>query len=85
MKRIIMCLSIAVLSFTAMNAQETTLKEYEQRQAQELKETIRTQTMQNEQEAAKRMQTKKREIQNEIDARRSELMQRPDGMLRLSN
>lgn len=98
MKRIFICLSIAVLSVAGLHAQQKDqltpeqvhqqlverqkqdLKVYQQEQAQQLQATIRSQTQSNVTEAAKRMETRKREVQNEVNARREQLEYRPAGM-----
>lgn len=83
MKRIIMCLSIAALSISGVYAQDTGLKAYQQKQEQELQQTIRVQKQQYVQEAQTRMQAKKMEVQNDLESRRTELMYRPEGMTAL--
>lgn len=88
MKRVFMCLSIAILSIAGLNAQENKQSEldmrtYKQQQEQMLQEAIRTQTQQYTSEAAKRMQKRKSEVQNDLEARRLSLMYRPDGMVKL--
>lgn len=90
MKRLIMCLSIAALSVTGVYAQdraqekqqqEQDLNAYKQKQENELQEAIRTQTARYKMEAEKTMQNKKREVQNDLESRRTQLMHRPDGMV----
>ena len=78
-----MCLSIAFISITAVNAQDEAqdLKAYQQKQEQELQQSIRTQTQRYSQEAATRMQAMKLQFQNDLEARRSQLMRRPDNMV----
>lgn len=87
MKRIFICLSIATLSVMGVYAQENDglkqqqdLKAYQQEQAQLLEAAIRSQTQLHITEAAKRMDVRKREVQNEVDARREQLEYRPAGM-----
>lgn len=80
MKRFIMCLSIAALSISGVYAQDADIRAYKQQQQQELQQIIRVQKQQYVQEAEKRMQARKRDVQTELEARRSQLMHRPDGM-----
>lgn len=51
-----------------------------QKQEQELQAAIRSQTQTNIAEAAQRMETRKREVKNDLEARRAQLMHRPEGM-----
>ncbi len=89
MKRLLICLSIAAISVTGVYAQdgpktiqqqEQELKDYKQKLEKDLQTSIRTQKQQYTTEAAQRMQTRKQEVQNDLDARRSQLMYRPEGM-----
>ncbi len=91
MKRIIICLSIAGLSVMGLHAQDRSqiqqtpeYKAYMQKQEQDLQSAIRTQTQQYTSEAAKRMETRKREVQNDLEARRARLTNRPTGMVKYS-
>ena len=97
MKRIFIFLLIATFSITGLYAQQTEadkmqakqkneqdLKVYQQKQAQELKEAIRAQTELHIMEAAKRMESEKMEVQKDLQARREQLMNRPAGMVALS-
>lgn len=94
MKRIIICLSIVTFSYIGVSAQEDfnlnrinseenqrNLSVYKQQQEQELKTTIREQTEQYIKDAAKRMEAEKIEVQNQLEARRAELTNRPAGMI----
>lgn len=83
MKRIIMCLSIAAFSISGVYAQDPGLKMYQQKQEQELQQTVRVQKQQYVQEAQTRMQARKMEVQNDLESRRTELMYRPEGMTAL--
>ncbi len=86
MKRIFICLSIASLSVLGLHAQEGTpeYRAYMQKQEQELQSAIRTQTQHYTSEAAKRMEIRKREVQNELEARREQLTHRPEGIVKYS-
>ncbi len=91
MKRIFICLSIASLSVMGLYAQENEglkqqqdLKAYQQEKATQLQLAIRTQTQLYISEATNRMDARKREVQNEVDARREQLMYRPSGMASLN-
>ncbi|HUH29509.1 hypothetical protein [Gelidibacter sp.] len=92
MKRIFICLSIATFSIMGMSAQEkfekinsvenqNNLRVYKQQQEQELKTTIREQTENYIKDAAKRMEAQKTQVQNELEARREQLTNRPAGMV----
>ncbi len=83
MKRILICLSIATFSIMGVSAQEGTpeYRAYMQQQERELQEAIREQTQYHTAEAAKRMATRKREVQNDLEARRAQLTYRPDNMV----
>lgn len=94
MKRIFICLTIATFSFMGVSAQEDfnlkrmnseenqkNLRVYQQQQEQELKATIREQTEQHIKDAASRMEAKKIQFKNQLEARRAELTNRPAGML----
>ena len=81
MKRIFIGLFIAALSITGVYAQDADLRAHQQKQEQELQAAIRTQTQQYVQEAEKRMQTRKSEVKSDLEARRSQLTRRPDGMV----
>lgn len=91
MKRIFILLSIAILSVTGLYAQEKgdmqakqlqeqDMRAYMQKKDQELQAAIRTQTQYNVSEAVKRMDAQKREVQSDLESRRSRLMHRPEGM-----
>ena len=94
MKRIFILLLIATFSITGLHAQQMDaqakqknaedLKVYQQRQEQDLQSTIQTQTQLYILEAAQRMEAQKKEIQQDLEARREQLMNRPAGMTPLS-
>lgn len=95
MKRIFICLLIATFSITGLYAQdkdelqakqkqEQDLKAYKQQQEQELQKAIREQTQLYISEAAKSMEATKRKVQKDREARREQLMHRPEGMAPLS-
>ena len=86
MKQLFIYLSIAFLSIAGLSAQENQqldMRAYKQQQEQMLQEAIRVQTQQYTSEAAKRMQARKSDVQNDLQARRANLMYRPDGMVKL--
>ena len=97
MKRIFILLLIGTFSVTGLYAQqsdadkmqakerqEQNLKVYQQQQEKELQETIRSQTQLYIMEAAKRMEAEKLEVEKATEARREQLMHRPEGMAPLS-
>lgn len=96
MKRIFIYLSIATLSVAGLYAQDDTnfqkiyqqakeqqakdLKVYEQQQEQALQTAIISQRKYYIAEAEKTMLAKKREVQNDLESRRAQLMHRSEGM-----
>lgn len=94
MKRILIFLFIATFSVTGLFAQDKEetqarkqaqdLKVYQQQQEQEFQTAIREQTQLHIREAAQRMETRKNEVQQDLETRREQLMNRPAGMTPLS-
>ena len=96
MKRIYICLLIAIVSITGLQAQdkggmkaadqqEQNLKVYQQQQEKLLREAIATQHQTNIAESAMIMNARNVEIQRENDARRETLRFRSEGMAPLSD